>query len=163
MRENIPTLTSKKYSYKALIKDVLVAALMALAISIFIRPVIVSGPSMEPTFHNGNFLIVWKMGEIERGDVVVFWEDDAYLIKRVVGVDGDHISSENGRVFCNGEDMGEGVCESQTVNGYFVMGDNRNNSMDSRDFGSIDKVMGKVVLRLFPCPETIKQIDERKV
>lgn len=159
MSENIQTLTSKKSLLGGLIDDdflmgILIALFITIGINIFIRPIIVRGVSMEPTFKDGEFCIVDKRAEVKRDDIVVFWKDHEYLIKRVVAVGGDEVSSRDGFIYVNGKAMGKGEVETQTIpdGQYFVMGDNRDFSMDSRAFGPIDKVMGKVSVRIYPRP-----------
>lgn len=153
----------------------------------------VEGPSMNPTLHNDDRLIIWKFprtwaritGETyipNRGDVIVFAErglttpdgDTKQLIKRVIGLPGDRVVVKDGevRVYNNANpdgfepdtsmDYGKGltlgtnpeeeVDETVGNNEVFVMGDNRDNSLDSRTFGPInaDDIVGKLVLRMFP-------------
>jgi signal peptidase I len=147
--------------------------------------------SMEPTFHEGQRVLVSKLGSIwsnllvrtahaaeatpdspfalKRGQVVVFYRtatrDEDALIKRVIGLPGDILTFEKGHVLVNGAVLGEpyihGVdtlclteCEPVTLaaDQYFVMGDNRANSLDSRSFGPIPagQIVGRVVLRYWP-------------
>lgn len=135
------------------------------------RPFIVQGASMEPNFHNGNYLVVdvisYKLGEPHRGDVIVFHYPGnraLYYIKRVIGLPGDHISFEGGKIFVNNEELKEVYLPStlETIsqkpdfyltNGqYFVMGDNRGASFDSRSWGPLAKsdIVGAVKLRVWP-------------
>ena len=147
--------------------------------------------SMEPTFHEGQRVLVSKLGSIwsslfvrtahaaettrtspfalQRGQVVVFYKtparDDDALIKRVIGLPGDLIEFRDDEVWINGARLDEpyihgapttcGVtCEPirLALDEYFVMGDNRDNSADSRSFGPIssDQMVGRVVLRYWP-------------
>ena len=145
---------------------ILIAFAIFLAISFFIKPMVVCESSMEPNYHSGEFLIVSKQsyslfgGEIERGDVIVFSDDTGkYLIKRVIGLPGDGLSIQEGYIYINGEKLFEPYLLEQGVSGdadiyiieenkYYCCGDNRAASRDSRAFGSIDKskVLGKVVI-----------------
>lgn len=139
---------------------------------------LVDGRSMQPTFEDAERLIVSRVHflitEPDRGDIVVFNsvnpnELDVMLIKRVVGLPGDIIRFTGQQVFVNGilidepyikEACSEFRCpDNETVLGaeeYFVMGDNRNNSQDSRRLGAIplDHIVGRVVFRYWP-PERV--------
>ncbi len=149
----------------------LIAALIAVVIvfTFFFRMVTVSGNSMLNTLHHGDGLIlITELYSIERGDVVVISRpDDEPLIKRVIAVAGDTIAieSDTGRVLLNGQPLNEpyvrdgrtpkfGFTGEYTVREgeFFAMGDNRSDSMDSRQLGafSLDDVLGKTVFRLFP-------------
>ncbi len=160
-------------------KTVIVALIIALVITTFIKPTLVKGYSMYPTIEPYNYLIVNKLpyitGEPARGDIVVFKThiysdsgEEKDLIKRVIGIEGDVIEVKDGVVYRNGEALQEdyiygdktpGDMAPFTVDeGYiFVMGDNRPNSMDSRDPSigeiAVADIMGRVDLRLFPFDE----------
>lgn len=145
---------------------------------------VVMGSSMEPTLYDGDNLIVDKISyrfrEPERYDVIVFpYEDGTYYIKRIIGLPGEQVRiDENGSIYINEERISESYgkeviedpgCAGETVtlgeNEYFVLGDNRNNSMDSRDerVGLIqrERIMGKAFLRIFPL-DKIGTVDRRK-
>lgn len=145
-----------------------------------LAPVSVEGASMEPTLEDGDRLLLNKIGDIDRFDVIVFpspGDEDKQFIKRVIGMPGDAITFTDQTLYINGETVEEdyidlsGVSESdlQSLNSnfslasiegveevpedaYFVLGDNRVNSKDSRSFGFIDKdsVTGKTSLRIWP-------------
>lgn len=160
-------------------KTIIIALIIALAITSFIKPTLVKGYSMYPTIEPYNYLIVNKLpyitGEPDHGDIVVFkahiYSDNGEekdLIKRVIGIAGDTIEVKEGVVYRNGEALDEdyiyggatpGDMASFTVDeGYiFVMGDNRPNSMDSRDPSigeiAVSDILGRVDLRLFPFDE----------
>ncbi|SFC63855.1 signal peptidase I [Alkalibacterium subtropicum] len=145
-----------------------------------LAPVSVEGASMEPTLQDGDRLLLNKVGDIDRFDVIVFpspEDNDKQFIKRVIGLPGDEITFQDQTLYINGDAIEEdyidlsGVSESdlQSLNSnfslasiegveevpedaYFVLGDNRVNSKDSRSFGFIDKnqVTGKTRLRIWP-------------
>ena len=156
--------------YEALISAALV---LVLVFSFFFRIIQVDGASMVPTLQNGDKLIVWGAGyEPQRGDVVIVDSYTAYgkpLVKRVIAKGGDTISIDyaSGTVTVNGEVLDEGYIAEPTYLGYdvefpytvpegtvFVMGDNRNNSLDSRSsyVGCIDErdILGKVLVCFLP-------------
>lgn len=159
-----------------LIKDVIIAVVIALVIIQFVKPTIVMESSMEPNFYQGDYLFVYRMAykfsaTPEKGDVIIFKSDlqtekgdKKLLIKRVVGVPGDEISIHNGKVLINGkEDLQDYTAEGMTVGDIdvtvpegelFCMGDNRTVSLDSRssEVGcvSYDRVVGRVFFRAFP-------------
>lgn len=162
---------------KEWIIDIACAILIAVVILQFIMPTIVKEHSMENTFFEGDYLFVSKksytwFGEPSRGDVVVFQSElelgngnKKLLIKRVIGLPGDTISIANGVVYVNGEALdepytkdgytGSEMLEETVPEGsYFCMGDNRQNSADSRDprigFVKKEALKGKVIVRLWP-------------
>lgn len=160
------------------IKVIIIAGVLALIITHFVRPTIVKGESMVPTLYPNDYLIMnrlaYKNKPVEYLDVVVFHSKLSLdgesskkkkdLVKRVIGLPGDIIEVKDGMVYRNGEKLNEpyindGITDRDIMvvvpqNQYFVMGDNRLNSSDSRDdrVGMISKenIIGKVTLRLFP-------------
>lgn len=157
----------------------LIAILIVVPIRLFIaQPFIVSGASMEDTFHSGEYLIVdqvtYKFEEPARGDVIIFRyprDPSKFFIKRVIGLPGDTVVIEDGVVTItneanpNGMILGEDYAEVmppaakfvETVGDreYFVMGDNRDESSDSRAWGVLqeERIIGRAWLRLFPPQE----------
>ena len=156
-----------------LFEVVLIAFLPLFIISQFIaRPFIVQGASMEPNFQDGNYLIIdmvsYKFNDPERGDAVVFrypGNRSLFYIKRVIGLPGDHVALRNGDVFVNNKIIEEKYSSldidtiaynqidfSLTKDQFFVMGDNRAMSFDSRSWGPLERsdIIGFVRLRLWP-------------
>ena len=142
--------------------------LMVILVRTFIiTPVIVNGRSMEPTLLNKEILLLSKNNQnIERFDVVVLEINGERLVKRVVGLPGEHLKYINNHVYINHNMLEEQYLEKQTnnfnidelgfstipYNAYFVLGDNRTSSKDSRFFGmiNINQIIGKVKYRIFP-------------
>lgn len=158
--------------------DFLIVIVIAAAIVFPIRkyvfqPFIVSGSSMEPTYYTGDYLIIDELGyrfnQPQRGDIIVFSypNDPAQkYIKRIIGLPGEVVDVNNGKVFIEQNDkkfeLQEVYLPSSTItnhnttlslkNGeYFVMGDNRMASSDSRSWGAVpeDKIIGKVLVTVF--------------
>ena len=140
----------------------------SLIFNIFFKIAIVNGHSMEPTYHDGNYLLLSRGAALERGSVVVIksgtyvdsdGEEQNYnvLVKRIVGLRGETLEiTENGQIFINGtlleddfEPMKDSMMKITIPEGqYFVLGDNRNNSADSRVFGCFfrNEIIGSVIL-----------------
>ena len=160
----------KKEGIWATLRPCIITVLIVLFVVTFIaRPSRIIGQSMENTCHDGDFVILWEWNyEPQRGDIVVANSDNVLnenLIKRVIGVGGDHIEISGGVLKVNGEVQSEPYIKEQSwgEEGWnvdivvpegevFLMGDNRNHSTDSRVIGTIPTkdIIGKVVVRLFP-------------
>lgn len=126
-------------------------------------PVRVDGDSMNKTFKNGDILILYKLSKIKRFDVIVLHEekDNEKIIKRVIGMPGDTVAIKDGEIYINDEKIDDEYAYGMTSDydritlksdEYFILGDNRLISKDSRYFGPIKEkeIKGKVVFRIFP-------------
>ncbi|MDO5062357.1 MAG: signal peptidase I [Peptostreptococcaceae bacterium] len=156
-----------------LLRLAIVVVIIGLIKSAFIENVSVLQTSMNDTLYEGDLLLVNKLAKnkLERGDIIIFRnpekrdpDDYEYFTKRVIGMENDVVKIENGKVIVNGETLVENyvtpsnnqinVAGEWTVqdNYLFVLGDNRDSSLDSRKFGTIPQayVLGKVFLRIYP-------------
>lgn len=126
-------------------------------------PVRVDGDSMNKTFKNGDILILYKLSKIKRFDVIVLHEekDNEKIIKRVIGMPGDTVAIKDGEIYINDEKIDDEYAYGMTTDydritlksdEYFILGDNRLISKDSRYFGPIKEkeIKGKVIFRIFP-------------
>jgi signal peptidase I len=149
---------------------VVLAVVIFLLIRVAIQNYRIEGSSMEPNFHNGEYLLVnklaYRLGEYQRGDVIVFkypGDTTKDYIKRVIGLPGDTIEIREGMLYVNDQLVAEPyqvmpmnyltepprVVESGTL---YVMGDNRPASSDTRDWGLLDQelVIGQAWLAIYP-------------
>jgi len=150
---------------------VLISAATVVVIRTFlVQPFLVSGASMEPNFSDGNYLLIdeitYKFREPQRGEVVVFrspQDKSTFFIKRIVALPGEQVNIKNNQIYINGELLEEDYLASNVRTAglveallkkseYLVLGDNRYNSFDSRNWGSLsrDRIIGLARLRLFP-------------
>ncbi len=147
-----------------LLRDIILIVAVFLLLGVFVaQPVVVEGTSMLPQLHDGERLLVDKLiyykfksfdwGHLQRGDVVVFWypkDPDKSYVKRVIGLPGEMVEMKNGVVFINGRELNETYLNAEHNQSlqnfpekevkehyYFVMGDNRDNSSDSRIWGLV--------------------------
>lgn len=159
-----------------LVRDIFLIIIVFILFGVFfVQPVVVEGTSMLPQLHDGERLLVNKLvyyriqsvswGHIERGDIVVFWfpnDPDKSYVKRVIGLPGETVELKNGRVHVDGKELHEDYLDkefTQTMpppmtkkvdeHHYFVMGDNRDNSSDSRYWGLVPEkyIYGKAFFR----------------
>jgi signal peptidase I len=167
------------YEAKSLLRDIFFAGVIAVLIVVFIvQPVRVEGQSMMPRLHDQDRIFVNKfvyplrewLGDrepIKRGDIVVLLyplDPSKSYIKRVVGLPGEEVNIENGKLYINGVQIDEPYLDpdylSQDTTGpmsvpehhYFVMGDNRRNSSDSRYWKFVPEkyIYGKAIFRYYP-------------
>jgi signal peptidase I len=160
-----------------LVRDIVICVVAVFAFLFFFRPTIIFQNSMLNTLEPQDYVFLYKWAyhnkPVEHGDIIVFrselmvdeQDNNKNLIKRVIGVPGDALEIKDGIVYRNGEALVENYTRDGVTNGdmdeitipdgaYFVMGDNRKESMDSRHptVGLIphSAILGKVVFRLFP-------------
>lgn len=161
-------------------RDVLTFALIALVIVIPIRwfiaqPFIVRGDSMVPTFHSGDYLIVdqlsYRFSDPARGEVIIMRypkDESVYFIKRIIGLPGETVELQGARVIIRAPNAESILLEQAYLadvahrpeyatyvlgpDEYFVMGDNRDASSDSRVWGALPRhdIIGRALVRLFP-------------
>ena len=158
------------------IETVVIALVIAVVLYLFIMtPHEVLGNSMHPTYKNGEYLmankLTYRFGEPQRGDVIIFqYSETQDFIKRIIGIPGDTIMVKDGNVYINGQQLdesdylsdsvytrgGDYLSEGETISigegEYFVLGDNRPHSSDSRTFGPISetKIKGKAWIVYLP-------------
>ncbi|MCM1370880.1 MAG: signal peptidase I [Clostridium sp.] len=160
---------------KEIIKDILIYVIIIVIIILVMKYVIsfqqVVGPSMEPNYKSGDLLILNKISyrfrDPKRFEVIVLeHEDENYMIKRIIGLPGEKIEYKDEKLYVNGEEIMENFARGETddysiselkyevipEDYYFVLGDNRGNSKDSRAYGFINKkeIVGKVQFRIWP-------------
>lgn len=166
----------RKESWTEFLRFAALAAAIVIPIRLFIaQPFVVSGASMVPAFESGHYLIIdevsYRFEEPKRGEVVVFrfpLEPDKFLIKRIAGLPGETVEIHDESVIIKnrthpqgffwqqGEISGGGRRASQSVtledDEYFVLGDNRGESADSRLWGALQRhyIIGRPLVRLFP-------------
>ena len=147
---------------------VVVAAIAVLVTTLFLPILQISGDSMSPTLEHDEIVILFKSKDFDRGDLIGFYYQGKILLKRVIALPEDEVAIDaDGNVYINGElleepyvtDKGLGDCDLEFPyqvpgTGYFVLGDRRSNSVDSRNsvIGAISQedIIGKVFLRVWP-------------
>ena len=158
----------KEFDLKGFIKEyvpyVIVIVLVLLFKRFVIAPIRVNGESMMTTLHDKDIMILnridYKINGLDRFDIVVIDEGSEYLIKRVIGLPGENVTYKDNVLYIDGkkvkDNFGSEVTEDFSIDvpegRYFVLGDNRTNSLDSRYFGPfLEKdILGKTNLTLFP-------------
>ncbi len=158
-------------------KIVIISLLIIIPIRYFVvQPFFVKGASMEPSYHQGDYLLVdeisYRFTDPERGDVIIFkfpGNTSQHYIKRVIGLPGETIQIQDGKVYVVNDEYPEGraIDEKYLASGtrtqggdsveleedeYYVLGDNRNASHDSRVWGELEEdfIVGRVFLRAWP-------------
>jgi signal peptidase I len=153
-----------------LVQTLLVAGALFLAVNLATARIRVDGSSMEPTLSDGDLVVVNRIAHrveaLARGDIVVFHfplDPGRRFIKRLIGLPGDQVSIHDGRVFVNQVPLSEPyIAAPPAYSGewqvgpdeIFVLGDNRNNSSDSQNWGMVpaEEIVGKAVLVYWPLP-----------
>ena len=148
-----------------LVPYIVVLLLVLIVKQFIITPMQVKGDSMYPTLKNGDFMVLNKLSynfhDIERFDIVVIDKEDSYIIKRVIGLPNETIRYQDNQLYINDELVEEDFINNHLTrdfeykdkdNCYFVMGDNREISLDSRYLGCFDrsKIIGKTNFTFFP-------------
>ncbi len=171
-----PSLRRRSFVRETLETIILIGAIYALVNLASVR-FIVEGPSMQPNFHTGEVLIISRVNylltEPQRGEIVVFnppgqSPDEPPYIKRVIGLPGEMVEIRDTRVYINGVELNEPYinepcradrCPDKSwtlgANEYFMMGDNRNHSSDSRVFSTMvtrERIIGEALVRYWPPP-----------
>jgi signal peptidase I len=165
------------------VKIIAIAALIVLPVRYFIfQPFIVKGDSMVPNFHTGDYLIIdeisYRFYEPKRGDVVVLkypLDPSQRYIKRIIGLPGETVKVKDGKIWISRDGQTETLLQESYLpadlvtdgdvnltlreNKYFVLGDNRQFSYDSRRWGELPKeyIIGKAVFRIFKNTSFIPQ------
>ena len=161
-----------------ILKIVFIALVIVIPIRYFLfQPFIVKGQSMEPNFENSNYLIVdelsYRFRDPQRGEVVVFRYPkniSQRFIKRIIGLPGDKIEVKAGSIMVNDQVLDESkylpsgvqtpgnIQTSLNENEYFVLGDNRISSFDSRQWGLLPRknIIGRVLIRAWPITDLTK-------
>lgn len=158
---------------KSFVKDItpycIIILVVVLIRAFLVTPVRVQGSSMVPTLEGGEILLLKKYDtSYKRFDIVVLNKDSSKLIKRIIGLPGEHVAYKDSHLYVNDEEINEDFLPSDisfsdfdtlllgnyTIpeGEYLVIGDNRNNSTDSRIFGFVKKkeILGTTSFRLFP-------------
>ena len=165
----------KKDSWWDVVRFILITAAIVLPIRFFVvQPFMVSGPSMEPNFMNNDYLLVdeltYRFEKPQRGDVIIFMQkaENKYLIKRVIGLPGETVILSGNTITIKNAAHPDGFNIDESFltytfseppkmivldsDHYFVLGDNRPVSYDSRYWGPLaaEEILGRPLLRLFP-------------
>lgn len=159
---------AKKNKKQSLIKEYLSYVIIIVIVILFKKfvftPIKVNGDSMKNTLHDGDIMILniigYKTSGLDRFDIVVIKENNEFIIKRVIGLPGDEVKYKDNKLYINGKKINDkyGIGDTDDFavkvpkNKYFVLGDNRENSLDSRYFGAFKEksILGKTKLIIFP-------------
>jgi signal peptidase I len=173
-----PSINQERSFFRESLETILLIIAIYTFVNLATARFVVDGPSMRPNFHTDEYIIVsrmsYVMGNIHRGDVVVFhYDENSDYIKRVIGLPGETVTIRSGRVYINGELLdepyieypySENYCRGNIPSercewvvpddSYFVLGDNRNSSKDSQDadvgFIERDRIVGRALVRYWP-------------
>ncbi len=151
---------------KGIIPFILTIIAVLLIKEYVVTPIQVNGNSMDSTLHDGDVMILnkigYKLNGISRFDIVVIRTDDTLLIKRVIGLPKEKVKVVDNKLYINGKELKQEFLDEGTITDdfeytnsedcYFVMGDNRGVSLDSRDLGCFDisKIQGTTSFTIFP-------------
>jgi len=165
------------YTLREILEIVLIAVIVVIGVRYFlVQPFLVDGASMEPNFHSGDYILIneisYRFKEPQRGEPVVFHypgNEATYFIKRIIGLPGEKVEIKGGKIFVfnsqnpNGFEISESYLPKDlktsgdksvdlSSDEYFVLGDNRDASFDSRQWGPLKKteIVGSVWVRLWP-------------
>ena len=146
-----------------LIPYIAIVILIIIVRIFIITPVRVDGSSMYNTLEDGDILLLYKMAKIDRYDIVVLDEeyDNEIIIKRIIGLPGETVEIKSGKIYINDEEIADDYTFGDTSDyekitladdEYFILGDNRLISKDSRYFGPVKEsdLMGEAVFRIWP-------------
>jgi len=151
-----------------LLQTLLIAGILFLIVNLATARIRVDGSSMEPSLHDGELVVVnrlaYRWSDLTRGDIIVFnfpFDPDRRFIKRLIGLPGDRIMVQDGRLYINNVPVEEPYIAAPPVyrgtwtvgpDEVFVLGDNRNNSSDSQNWGMlpINEIIGKAVVVYWP-------------
>ncbi len=169
--ENNPSVRKSSHFY-VLLREIgetfLIAGMLFLAVNLFTARIRVEGGSMEPSLHNGEFVVInrlaYRWNDPDRGEIIVFrfpLDPERRFIKRIIGLPGDTVTVREGQVFVNNTPLDEPYVSAPphydgtwTIEeGHvFVLGDNRNNSSDSQNWGSLrtEEIIGKAIVVYWP-------------
>ena len=150
-----------KSVFKEIYPYLIIIIVVVLFRTFIMSPIRVNGPSMDTTLKDGQLMILNKLGKVERGKIVVVDIPGDIIIKRVIALPGDSIYALDGKVYVNDEEIKEDYILNETSDfekvflkkdEYFVMGDNREVSLDSRSIGPVKKsqIKGTTKFRFFP-------------
>lgn len=150
---------------KELLPYIIIIIVVIIIRTFIFTPVVVNGPSMMNTLHNGDVMILdkigMKLGGIKRFDIVVIQTGKTKIIKRVIGMPGETISYHDNKLYINGKEVSDNHSNEITYDfeevkipdgEYYVLGDNRTDSVDSRILGTIPKneILGHVTFIIYP-------------
>lgn len=151
-----------KDKIKELVPYIIIIIVVILIRTFIITPVRVDGTSMNKTLKDGELLLLYRLAKIDRYDVVVLdLENEDLIIKRVIGMPGETVEIKNNKIYINDKEINDDYAYGETSDyekitlekdEYFLLGDNRIVSKDSRVFGPVKKenIEGKTIVRFFP-------------